>query len=352
MLGRLITNCTILFTSLLFCFFVAEIVCRLAIPDTFLQYEQDPVLMAHFKPNQDGILEIANGDQFRIKINEYGLRGKSLSLYPPRRVLLLGDSFTFGWGVTDDKTISTFIERSLGENIGVVNAGQPGFGIFQIQELSRRLLPIVRPEFTVVVVWEGLLARQPPTPEERENFFRKAEFLRRAKSISVFGTYVYRRIEKMLLSLNLKNWIVTMQAHNSKFAQNDDVFLKGFEGDANRLLDMRDEASRNGSKFAIVLWTREGFSRKDSSASSLALEARVNEWASKSNVPFLSLRETFSKLPSSKLIIPKDLHPTPLAQCVAGANVADLLARLGTGKKARPCAEDDQTTLLSALSGP
>lgn len=66
----------------------------------------------------------------RITINSLGLRGKEVDLDRPtgHRILVVGDSFTYGWGVEDDETYPVVLERRLAERLGensvqVLNAG-------------------------------------------------------------------------------------------------------------------------------------------------------------------------------------------------------------------------------------
>jgi hypothetical protein len=44
------------------------------------------------------------------------------------RVHLVGDSQVFGWGLSDDETLATRLQRLLGPGVQVVNHGVPGFG--------------------------------------------------------------------------------------------------------------------------------------------------------------------------------------------------------------------------------
>ncbi len=52
-----------------------------------------------------------------------------------QRVLFVGDSVTFGWGMNDDQTWINHIAQQLG--IEAVNAGMPGFNATQILEVVR-----------------------------------------------------------------------------------------------------------------------------------------------------------------------------------------------------------------------
>lgn len=64
-----------------------------------------------------------------IRLNEHGLRGGPLSALPPggRRILFLGASITFGWGVPEQDTVEAKLETMLSaidkQPVQVLNAG-------------------------------------------------------------------------------------------------------------------------------------------------------------------------------------------------------------------------------------
>jgi len=72
-----------------------------------------------------------NGDfDTNVVINSLGYRGEEFDIEKKEdeyRVLVLGDSFVFGYGVEDDQTIPYKLERlltdKLGKNVTVINAG-------------------------------------------------------------------------------------------------------------------------------------------------------------------------------------------------------------------------------------
>lgn len=87
-----------------------------------------------------------------IRINELGFRdGKHAPEKPPDvvRILGLGDSFLFGWGVPEDQTFLRLLERRLsdrtGRRIETINAGVPGWGLNQyyiyLALMGRQLAP-------------------------------------------------------------------------------------------------------------------------------------------------------------------------------------------------------------------
>jgi len=90
--------------------------------------------------------------------NGQGFRGPEWSeerLQAGLRVLVLGDSCTFGLGVADDETYPSVLEELLradGVDAAVFNTGVPGYDTAQELALLRRVGPIVRPH-VVLVTW-------------------------------------------------------------------------------------------------------------------------------------------------------------------------------------------------------
>jgi lysophospholipase L1-like esterase len=90
-------------------------------------YELQPSLNVRFKNAQ-------------ISINKDGYRGRLVSKQKGEdtfRIILLGDSFAFGWGVEEDETFAFHLEQILNKrlegkpNVEVINFGVPGYSTFQ-----------------------------------------------------------------------------------------------------------------------------------------------------------------------------------------------------------------------------
>jgi lysophospholipase L1-like esterase len=97
--------------------------------DRFWKY--DSQLGWIHQPGQEGILETA---QFRIfvRTNQKGLRDREHSYERPnstRRILVIGDSFAWGYGVEESERFSQLLETSLG--VEVINAGVSGYSTDQ-----------------------------------------------------------------------------------------------------------------------------------------------------------------------------------------------------------------------------
>lgn len=74
-----------------------------------------------------------SGQKINYRINSKGLRDTEMNYEKPRgifRIVLLGDSNTFGHGVPVEKHFSTLLERRF-PNVEVVNMGVGGYGVDQ-----------------------------------------------------------------------------------------------------------------------------------------------------------------------------------------------------------------------------
>lgn len=110
--------------SLLF----AEILLRLFWPQQTgpVQFAYDPVRGGIPVPGQHGRRIFPGVYDYTYTNNSLGLRGPEIGQKKGQRILLLGDSFTYGIGVNDDQTFAVQLERLTG--IEVVNAGNGGTG--------------------------------------------------------------------------------------------------------------------------------------------------------------------------------------------------------------------------------
>lgn len=75
----------------------------------------------------------ATGSRIEYRINSQGFRGKEVEYEKPKgvfRIILLGDSRTFGFGCSIDKHFSTLLENYF-KNTEIINLGVSGYGVDQ-----------------------------------------------------------------------------------------------------------------------------------------------------------------------------------------------------------------------------
>jgi hypothetical protein len=137
--GRdILINLSLLILAIAFTLLLCEIALRLmgyspmyVSPERNLFWSYDPLLGWAHQPGQEGIFETA---QFRtsVRINQKGLRDPEHSyerLNDASRILVLGDSFAWGYGVEESERFSQFLETSLSAE--VINAGVSGYSTDQ-----------------------------------------------------------------------------------------------------------------------------------------------------------------------------------------------------------------------------
>jgi len=103
----------------------------LYIQNFFCQYH--PLMGWVNKPNYHDVVTVTRDFTFPVTHNSRGLRGSEhgYERVPGKyRILILGDSFAWGFGVRDNEVFSQVLE-SLAPNVEVINMGVSGYGTDQ-----------------------------------------------------------------------------------------------------------------------------------------------------------------------------------------------------------------------------
>lgn len=92
-----------------------------------------------------------------VETNEFGLRnGPMRERIGRKRLLLLGDSVLFGYGVKNHQTLSTYLEELLNrasrEPVDVLNAGTSGYATMDETARGNALVPLLRPDAAIYVL--------------------------------------------------------------------------------------------------------------------------------------------------------------------------------------------------------
>jgi lysophospholipase L1-like esterase len=115
-----------------------------------IYWKTDPNLRAEPTPHKE------LGVSFPLTTNADGLRAplhEAARTPGVFRVMTLGCSTTFGWGVADDESYPARLEAILqakGQQVEVINAGQPGYTSFQGLWLWRELLHRYKPDLVLI----------------------------------------------------------------------------------------------------------------------------------------------------------------------------------------------------------
>lgn len=126
-----------------------------------LPYRPDPELGHVHAPHFDGFFAHPEYDRPHLRTNGDGFRGEEwpAELAPgERRILVLGDSTTVGFGLEEDATIPARLAAELAGGtrpVRVFNAGVAAYGPCHEEKLLARLAPRLQPAIVVVIVYDG-----------------------------------------------------------------------------------------------------------------------------------------------------------------------------------------------------
>src|SRR2546423_4483343 len=152
----ILLNLALSAASLLVCVTLLEVILRFNGYGNLEIYEPDPALYWKLKPNQNCYTKV---DHKPVHINSHGTRGPEFEVAKSAntiRILSLGDSKAFGWGLSDAETYSALIERLLQERLGnrkkveVINAGVNAWSYPQLNAYFRHTGLGYNPDFVIV----------------------------------------------------------------------------------------------------------------------------------------------------------------------------------------------------------
>jgi lysophospholipase L1-like esterase len=154
-LSPLLKNLALSVCTFLLCVAVLEGVLRVLGYGSVEIYEPDPVLFWKLKPNQDRFTKV---DRKPVHINAHGTRGRDFQDQKPPgtiRIVSLGDSRTFGWGLTEGESYSGLLETLLGERFPgrqfeVINAGVNAWSYPQMNAYLQHRALAYQPDFVIV----------------------------------------------------------------------------------------------------------------------------------------------------------------------------------------------------------
>jgi lysophospholipase L1-like esterase len=119
----------------------------------FNVFRADSVLGWALRPSWSGRHEKFDF-RVRVHIDAAGFRAMPQVAAPDaRRILVVGDSFAFGWGVEDDETFSAVLARALARDapVEVINAGVPGYSTDQYWLFLRERGFALAPDLVLLV---------------------------------------------------------------------------------------------------------------------------------------------------------------------------------------------------------
>ncbi|MCI0580542.1 MAG: SGNH/GDSL hydrolase family protein [Chloroflexi bacterium] len=166
------------------------------LPGVRVQFKPYAQFDFNYDSNPRGYFNENNGLTYQT--NRYGFRGPDYETAKPagtRRVILLGDSFTFGEGVKFEDTLGSQLQTLLGPGVEVLNFGVSAWGtVDEIGYLEQAGVQF-QPDLVVVVY---VLNDAGYTVDLWENF--RSTYENPALRSSYLASYVYATIGRQLSS--------------------------------------------------------------------------------------------------------------------------------------------------------
>jgi lysophospholipase L1-like esterase len=112
----------------------------------FIRCDRDSIVGWVFPSSSEGIFP-SGAHKTHVQTNRLGLRSPEIVTTDTTatRILILGDSYAFGWGVAESEAFPRLLEdlarsRYPSNRIEVINAGMPGYGVYQQRAMLERVL--------------------------------------------------------------------------------------------------------------------------------------------------------------------------------------------------------------------
>lgn len=354
---------------------LAEALCRYALPRPGFVPLMGNWLPGAVRPHPSRLYSLAPGfsarvdsesvGRMQVQVNADGLRERPLEALQSAalRILAVGDSFTFGYGLDQGLAWPRQLERALAGRaapapIAVINAGVPGYNVAQMDDSLRELLPKARPHLVVAAVYAGGFDRlENPLTALGDVVIRSNE----ARGVRrVEGGLVRSRMHRQVL-VDVDLWLLThwyfgARAFEAAFDLIDAAReiarrraqaaaamapardpLRGVGAGLGHLARMQERARAAGIPMVVLVITRLDAERRPHPQDVL-VAGELRRFCEARDIPCLDPREQLAVSDATLQVRPGDYHWSAAANAIAAQALADFLLARGL-VPARPTAD-------------
>jgi len=258
------------------------------------------------KPNTSGDApgSIDMKRTFPFRTNAHGLRDRDRPGKAPgtKRVLVIGDSYTWGYAILGEEAYPQVAERLLAErgrpDIEVINGGVPDYSSRQERQLLEQLIPIYQPDavFLAYVVNDAEPSTSMPTAPEEVYRHARSWFLTEA------ADRLNRRVFRRQVFASAKDTV------SSSYLDGFDEGSVKWRDSREAVREMRDLSAAAGSSFTVLMLP--DFTQPfDERYGLLKIHNAVASWGRELNVPVFDLLPHFRGEDHTKFLVPWDGHP-------------------------------------------
>lgn len=259
-----------------------------------------------FKPHATGVFpgSVDMKRTFPYRTNAHGLRDRDRPPKTPgsKRVLVIGDSYTWGYAVAEEEAYPQVAERLLRErgrpDIEVINGGIPDYNTRQERQVLEQLMPVYEPDavFLAYVVNDA----EPSTamPNNPEETYRHSRSWFLTEAAEWFNRRIFRRR-------------VFASAKDNVGSNYLDGFAEGsvkWRDSREAIRQMRDLCAAAGIPFTVLILP-DVTQHLDDRYAWRPIHDAVAKWSHELNIPVFDLLTLFRGEDHQTLLVPWDGHP-------------------------------------------
>ena len=291
-----------------------------------------------FAPNQDFVDRLRPDLPHRIRINSLGFRGHAFAFEKPaghRRILCLGDTYTFGAYVNDDETFPAALERKLrqidsGWPTEVINAGVTGYTIADEAALAEENGFALSPDIVIVGFAMNDLPDLARKISARDSQRLAAARISHSPLTPVRTLLMHTATYNFLFALKASllgrlhldpamHEAQTRRFLSPPFDERSEIL---FEAYRSALLNLNDAALKRGCRLLLVLFP---LYEQAVSGTPAEAQARLMRMAEAAGIPAVDLLPAFRAAgarAAKMFLVPLDHHPSAAGHRLAAREVS------------------------------
>jgi len=273
---------------------------------------------------------IGSDFSMEVKTNSMGLRDKEYDFgsLGQKRVLLLGDSFTFGYGVNVEDNFASKLAELLndnGKNWIVINAGHGGWGTLQESLYANDHFDLFKPDIIVLTFCgndpsDDLLFSQKRHDSEKGIFpFPGKVFIRQ-------HSHLYRFIFRTYKVLS-NRW--TIEKKLADVGNREEVYIDEQSGSVITAEDWKITLGRiNALHYDFLKFNPNGILLIQASAPlDKNIRQHLSSLSNGSNLFYVDLYDEVKPLQLGQMRLPYDGHWSPLLHSIAAKKLFKMITR-------------------------
>jgi lysophospholipase L1-like esterase len=345
----MLRNLSLLGAALLMLLLLLEAVARLfwPVPPTWFE----PQTRHLHSPLLGWVLPAGSTESYTIDapvhVNSLGLRDDEIPLAKPageRRILCLGDSFTFALGVRFEDLYVQQLEALLakqrpGERIQVINAGIAGYNTRQ--ELIRLLAQgfALEPDLiTIGFYFNDLVGNEEPLPDLATTPMLDPEQVTERPTLQhALPSWIRDRLRQSVLLYQIvirsKMLLQALQPSSDDYSRVQGALLAGdaktlepyWRITGQRLLEIADAARARGIPVVLLVFPMEN--QMQLAIPPAVWIERLREIWAPTGMPIIDLEPAYraALAAGQNPFLPYDLHPSALGMQIAAAQLLDVI---------------------------